>query len=210
MKKLNTLIITLILAYGLTAQTTLKYHDGLFDQLNTSNLTTNILADKAGLAELIHGFNGSTLCDTATISTWLYAYHTLYTGDIGTPSTPHPDTLIAHVASDPTDVIPLNSVFYKYNYISSTALSNGFIQLIDTLFYDGPNSGNPFLESRCAAIGSMFPESLPANTTFKNKYHLWEPFIHYFLGTNRFWRRVWLSDLYTKYAVQHQLSNFGR
>lgn len=67
MKKLNTLIITLFISANLLGQTTLNFHDGLFDQLSTSNLTTNILADKAGLAELIQGFDGSTLCDTASL-----------------------------------------------------------------------------------------------------------------------------------------------
>ncbi|NLU40517.1 MAG: hypothetical protein GXX78_16690, partial [Bacteroidales bacterium] len=151
------------------AQTTLNFHPEMFDNLDTSKLSTNILANKAGHPGLISGFDGTSSCDTANVGTWLYAYKTLYAGDINTPTIPLPGTMFNKIASAPADDITIGALYFSYNYIGENAFNNGFIQLVDTLFYDGPNSGNPYNEDVCVSVGVLYSDTLKGSVTFKTE-----------------------------------------
>ncbi|MCE1155745.1 MAG: hypothetical protein LWW91_06465, partial [Bacteroidales bacterium] len=70
MNRLKILIIVLPVAYHAIAQTTLNFHPEMFNNLDRSKLSTNILADKAGLSELILNFDGTSSCDTANLGSW--------------------------------------------------------------------------------------------------------------------------------------------
>ncbi|MDA3879418.1 MAG: hypothetical protein PF436_03430 [Prolixibacteraceae bacterium] len=167
MKKIYTLTITLFIAINCMAQTTLEFNSAMFDNLTTSKLSTTILADKAGLPELLFGFNGSSSCAASGMEEFLYAYQTLYAGNIGTPTIPTPDAIFNSVGEKPTDVIPLGALYFNYNYIDENALNNGLIQIINSQFFDGPNSGNPYNQSVCVALGTLYPDTLTQLVTFK-------------------------------------------
>lgn len=169
MKKINILIATLFVASSLTAQTTLDFDPTMFDNLTTSKLSTNILADKAGLSKIISGFDGSASCETSNIGSWLYSYRTLYVGDIGTPIIPSPDVMFGKIADTPTDEIAIGALYFEYNYIADDAVTNGLIQLIGSDFYDGSNSGNPYNEDECVSLGVLYPDPLTLSTTFKTE-----------------------------------------
>lgn len=167
MKRINILLITLFVALSNMAQTTLDFNSAMFDNLTTSKLTTNILADKAGLPELLFGFKGSSSCAASGMEEFLYVYQTLYAGNIGTPTIPTPDAIFNSVGEKPTDVIPLSALYFNYNYIDENALNNGLIQIINSQFFDGPNSGNPYNQSVCVALGTLYPDTLTQLVTFK-------------------------------------------
>ncbi len=166
MKRTNILTISLLVAIHAIAQTTLNFHPEMFNHLDFSKLTTNILADKAGLSELILNFDGTNNCDTSNLGSWLYSYQTLYVGDTGTPTIPSPDTIFKKVIDNPSGNIPIGALYYSYNYIDDDAINNGLIQLIDTLFYDGTNNGNPYNEGICASIGLLSPDTILRSSTF--------------------------------------------
>jgi hypothetical protein len=167
MKKINLLIIVLFAAINCMAQTTLDFYPSMFDNLATSKLSTNILADKAGLPDLLFDFNGSSSCAASGMEEFLFAYQTLYAGNIGTPTIPTPDAIFNSVGEKPTDVIPLGALYFNYNYIDEYALNNGLIQIINSQFFDGPNSGNPYNQSVCLALGTLYPDTLTQLVTFK-------------------------------------------
>ena len=163
-------IISLVLVLAtsqLVAQTTLNFRTTMFNNLTTSKLSTNVLANKAGMPDSIFGFNGSSACNASTFASWQYAYQSLYVGFIGTPSYPTPETILAQVPDSPTSEIKINGLYYKYNHLADNAVSSGLIHLTDTLFYDGPNSGNPYLEKTCVAVSPMYPAEVPLNVIFR-------------------------------------------
>ncbi|HKK64054.1 MAG TPA: hypothetical protein VJ951_15920 [Bacteroidales bacterium] len=49
------------------------------------------------------------------------------------------------------------------------ALSNGYLQLIDTLFYDGQNASEAYDSYNCLAMSPLFMDDLTTNITFKAK-----------------------------------------
>ncbi len=166
MKRTNICILSLLVAINTIAQTTLNFRPEMFNNLDFSKLTTNILADKAGLSELILKFDGTNNCDTANLGSWLYSYQTLYIGDTGTPTIPSPDVILNKVIDDPAGNIPIGALYFSYNYIDDDAMNDSLIQLIDTLFYDGTNNGNPYNEGICASIGLLSPDTILRSSTF--------------------------------------------
>jgi len=76
MKQILTLIIGLA-SLQLTAQTTLNFHSEMFDNLDTSKLSTNILDNKAGIPDPIFGLNGNSTCDASNFELWQYLFNNL-------------------------------------------------------------------------------------------------------------------------------------
>lgn len=167
MKRIILLFIGVSISILSFTQTTLNFHPTMFNNLTTSKLSTNVLADKAGVPDPIFGLNGNSTCDASTYELWQYAYQTLYVGFVGTPTYPTPGTIKAQVPNSPASEIKVNGLYFKYNHLADNAVSSGLIHLTDTLFYDGPNSGNPYLEKNCVAVSPMFPSEVPLSVSFR-------------------------------------------
>src|SRR6056297_417814 len=162
-------ITLIILTNALFGQTEINFYPEMFDNLNASNMSTNILADRAGAPELIEQFNGEDNCDTSRLMTWFTSYNTLYYGDVNTPSILSPESLLSQIESEFDEIIPIKTVFYSYDRITENALSNGYLQLIDTLFYDGQNASEAYDSYNCLAMSPLFMDDLTTNITFKAK-----------------------------------------
>ncbi|MFA9389014.1 MAG: hypothetical protein ACERKD_04375 [Prolixibacteraceae bacterium] len=167
MKQIKITIITLLSVIQLYGQTTLNFHPEMFDNLTTTKLSTNIMANKAGIPDPIFGFNGIASCSASNLALWQYAYQTLYEGDINTPTSPTPETIDNQIPDNANSEIKINAVYFKYNHLADNAISSGLVHLVDTLFYDGPNSGNPYMEKTCVTVSPMYSNEIPLDVTFR-------------------------------------------
>ncbi len=183
MKKITSLMIAVLISYGLSAQLTNYYNrmNHIFGSIDKTKVSTGYLKEFGIRLNEIEKFNGS-LSNTNWMdeSQWKSIYSSLYSMRVGSAASgmSPPSSVYANIQtqkSNNPDVILLSAQYYSYQQYKTNAVSNGDVTISNEKIYD-VSGRNPYDTKKVFAVfpseynleGNTFSFKLQSNMIYTN------------------------------------------
>ncbi|MBL7738782.1 MAG: T9SS type A sorting domain-containing protein [Chitinophagaceae bacterium] len=142
------------------------FADSLFQYLNKTEITTNILYDRAFPLSELHGYNSAV--DTVTTDFLEQSYLEIYNAAFSRSSLINPDDLsYIQEVENFQNRVPVGVFDYSFNWIDTLAIQHNLISQTNGMFYDVPGrTQSPYILKRAQMAAPMYENLSAGDITF--------------------------------------------